>query len=176
MRVRPSVSVTILTGPPADPGLDGAAVAKLMAADGTKVICGGTTAQIAARELGQELKVEWVPPSKRQGHSSRRIGTPPVARLSGADLVTEGILTLGQAVERLEKAETLHDLPSDDDAGTRLARLLLGADEIHLLIGTAINPNQIADQIRGEPMRMVYVKELTRELERRQKKVTWEKL
>jgi len=40
----------------------------------------------------------------------------------------------------------------------------------------ALNPHQVADQIRGEPMRMVYVKELIRELERRKKIVTTERI
>ncbi len=40
-------------------------------------------------------------------------------------------------------------------------------------MGTAINPNQVADLIRGEPMRLVYVKELVRQLERRTKQVTF---
>lgn len=160
MRVRPEVRATILTGPPADRGLDEMAVAKLMEARGLKIICGGTTAQLAARVLGEELRVEWVPPSKRQGTEVRKKGTPPVAKLNGVDLVTEGILTLAQTVERLEAAETVHDLQPDDDAATRLARILLTADSIHLLVGTAVNPNQVADVVRGEPMRMVYVKEL----------------
>lgn len=176
MHVRDAVSATIWTGPPADKELDASAVERLMAAEGIKVICGGTTAQIAARVLGQELLVEWVPPSKRRHGAGRRKGTPPVARLDGVDLVTEGIVTLGQAVELLEEAETIHDLPDDDDAATRLARILLTADDIHLLVGTAINPNQIADVVRGETMRTVYIKELARELERRNKQVTVERI
>jgi hypothetical protein len=174
MRVRPAVAITIWTGPPADKAHDASVVQRLMSAEGIKVICGGTTAQIAARVLGQELKVEWVPPSKRQPSTTRKKGTPPIARLEGVDLVTEGILTLGQALERLEGTKTVHDLPEESDAATRLARILLAADEIHLLVGTAINPNQIADLVRGEPMRHIYVKELLRELERRRKHVTVE--
>jgi hypothetical protein len=176
MKIRPASSISVWTGPPADDASDETAVSKLMNTQGAKVICGGTTAQIAARVLGEELKVEWTPPSRRAGHSSRKKGTPPIARLRGVDLVTEGILTLGQAVERLEKAQTKHDLPPEEDAGTRLAHMLLSADEIHFMIGMALNPNQVADQIRGEPMRMVYVKELIRELERRKKIVTIERI
>ena len=90
--------------------------------------------------------------------------------------MTEGILTLGQAADHLEKAETYRDLPPDEDAATRLAAILLSADEIHFVIGMALNPYQVADQVRGEPMRMVYLKELVRELERRKKIVTMERV
>jgi hypothetical protein len=176
MRVRPSVKVTIWTGPPVDRDSDGIVVQKLMGAEGMKVICGGTTAQIASRILGQELIVEWVSPKKRLSPSSRKKGTPPVARLPGVDLVTEGILTLGQAADHLEKVETYRDLPPEEDASTRLAAILLSADEIHFVIGMVLNPYQVADQVRGEPMRMVYVKELVRELERRKKLVTMERV
>lgn len=175
MRVRPSVEATIWSGPPADPALDAVATRKLMAATGLKVICGGTTAQIAARELGRELVVEWKPPSQRKGLSSERRASPPIARLEGVDLVTEGILTLGQTVELLRRTRSSRELPEDDeDAPIRLARLLLMADEIHLLVGTALNPKQVADLVRGQPMRHLYVNELVRELESRKKQVTVE--
>lgn len=175
MRVRPAVLATVWTGPPAEKELDIKAVQKLMRARGTKVICGGTTAQIAARVLGKPLKVEWVPPSQRQG-PGRKKGTPPTARLEGVDLVTEGILTLGQALELLERTQTVHDLPREDDAATQLARILLSADRIHLIVGKAINPNQVADLVRGDSMRMMYVKELVRCLRERNKTVTMERI
>jgi len=174
LRVRSTKFTTILTGPPADKAQDDFAVAQLMKARGTKVICGGTTAQMAARVLGQELEVEWAPPSKRLRGTPRKPGTPPTARLAGVDLITEGILTLAKASSLLEEAETVHDLPREDDAATRLARILLTSDHIHLIVGTAINPNQVADVIRGEPMRMVYIRELVRLLEERNRKVTLE--
>lgn len=174
MRVRPAVSATILTGPPASKDDDVRAVATLMRAKGLKAICGGTTAQVAARVLGKELKVDWVRPSLRQGEATRKKGTPPVASLEGVDLVTEGILTLGQTVDLLQEAESARDLPHDDDAATQLARMLLSADDIHLIVGMALNPNQVADVIRGEPMRHTYIRQLVRELERRQKRVTQE--
>lgn len=56
----------------------------------------------------------------------------------------------------------------------RLTRFLLKADEIHLMVGTAINPNQVVDIIRGEPMRMVYVRELVEVLSRHGKQGTIE--
>jgi len=174
MKVRPSVSVCILTGPPANKDMDDFAVSRLVAASGAKIICGGSTAQMAARVLKENLEVEWVPPWKRKGAEPKKKGSPPTASLKGIDLVTEGILTIGQALEILRTVKTIHDLPHDSDAGTRLARYLLEADDIQLLVGTAINQNQVADLIRGESMRMIYIRELVTLLKTRNKIVTIE--
>lgn len=166
-----------INGPAMEDHIDSVYVARqrvmemLMQGRGYKIICGDTTAQLTARELGQELKVEWVPPSKRGNGTPQRKGSPPTARLNGVDLVTEGIITLSQTVALLENAQSVHDLPADQEAATCLARMLLSADFIHLSVGTAINPNQIADLLRGEPMRMVYIKEMMRLLEERGKRV-----
>ncbi len=177
MRVRPAVSVSILTGPPANKDLDAFAVSRLEAAEGPKIICGGSTSQMAARVLGEELQVDWIPPKKRTGDApGKKKGSPPTARLKGMDLVTEGILTLGQTVELLHQAQSVDDLPRDADAATRLARYLLAADDILLIVGSAINPNQVADIIRGESMRMVYIRELVQDLKQRNKQVTIEKI
>lgn len=177
MKVRPARSVTILTGPPANRELDAVAVSRLTAAEGEKIICGGSTAQMAARVLEQKLEVEWVPPWRRTAEKkSPKKGSPPTAHLQGADLVTEGILTLGQTVEILRGIHSADDLPNDQDAATRLARYLVAADDIHVIVGTAINPNQVADLIRGEPMRMVYIRELVQELQKRNKQVTLERI
>ncbi len=177
MKIRPAVSITILTGPPADRDMDSHAVSRLMDAEGCKIICGGSSAQMAARVLDRKLEVEWVPPWKRMDDKpARKKGSPPTALLQGVDLVTEGILTLGQAVELMRNAGTSEDLPHDDDAATRLARYLLEADDIHLIVGSAINPNQVADLIRGEPMRMVYIRELVQDLTQRNKQVRVERI
>jgi hypothetical protein len=178
MKVRPAMAATVLTGPPANKDLDEFAVKRLMGVKGEKIICGGSTAQMAARVLKEELVVDWVPPAKRKkgAPSKQKKGSPPTARLKGVDLVTEGILTLGQAAEILRDCRTIYDLPRDDDASTRLARSLLTADDIRFIVGTAINPNQVADIIRGEPMRMVYIRELVQVLTEREKYVEVEKV
>lgn len=176
MKVRPAVSVCVLTGPPANKEMDSFAVSRLLAGAGDKIICGGSTAQIAARVLGEKLEVEWVPPWKRTSDEPKKKGSPPTAAIKGISLVTEGILTIGMALEIMRNAKTIHDLPKDNDAATRLARYFLAADYIHLIVGTAINPNQVADLIRGEPMRMVYIRELIADLNSRNKIVTLERI
>ena len=176
MKVRPAISVCVLTGPPTNKDMDKFAVSRLMAAEGDKIICGGSTAQMAARVLNEKLEVEWVPPWKRAGEEPKKKGSPPTATIKGITLVTEGILTIGQSLEIMRGARTIHDIPKDNDAATRLARYFLEADDIHLIVGTAINPNQVADLIRGEPMRMVYIRELVSDLNARNKIVTVERI
>ena len=105
MRVRARRKVTILTGPPSDSSLDQEAVQRLMSAEGKKAICGGTTAQMAARVLGKELRVAWRPSRAGGSTSAKGPKLPPVAELDGVDLVTEGILTLSSTVDRLQGVE-----------------------------------------------------------------------
>ena len=171
MWVRPQRKATVLTGPPTDPARDAEAVRKLMASGGVKAICGGTTAQMASRVLGKPLRVSWQPVTSGPGRK-----LPPAGQLEGVDLVTEGILTLSSAVDRMRDAKTSRDLPSDQDAATRLARALLDADQIHFIVGDAINPQQLADVVRGVPMRQIYLQELIAKLRQRNKTVTVEHL
>jgi hypothetical protein len=96
--------------------------------------------------------------------------------LAGVDLVTEGILTLSAAVDRLKNVQSIRDLPPDQDAATQLARLLLNADHIHFIVGDAINPQQLADVVRGMPMREIYLDALIARLNALNKIVTVEHL
>ncbi len=167
MHVRPVRTATVWTGPPADPAQDGAALEKLMAEPGTRVICGDTTAQIAARLLGAELEME---PRPEHGWAE----VPPVSRLEGVDLVTEGLVTLGEARERMAAAKRVRDLPRGEDGATRLARVLLAADRIHFIVGLAVNPAQAADAARTVPLRQAVVQELVHDLKARGKLVSVE--
>jgi len=184
MYVRPERNATIWTGPPADPAQDAAALEKLMAEPGARVICGDTTAQIAARLLGAELELE-----PRPAHAWAEV--PPVSRLEGVHLVTEGLVTLGIARERVARAKQARDLPRQEDGATRLARVLLSADRVHLIVGLAVNPAQVtlpqplpgreggktaAGAAHTAPLRQAVVEELTRDLIARGKLVSVEYL
>jgi len=169
MHVRPVRTVTVWTGPSADPAQDEAALEKLMAEPGTRVICGDTTAQIAARLLGATLELE---PRPEDGWAE----VPPVSRLEGVDLVTEGLVTLGKARERMAGAKRVRDLPRKEDGATRLAHALLAADRIHFIIGLAVNPAQAADVAHIIPLRRAVVEGLVHDLEARGKLVSAEYL
>ena len=93
--------------------------------DGAKVVCGGTSAEIVARELKVPLKADF---------ESYAGDLPPSSLIPGIDLVTEGIFTLTRAASYLEK----HELQKLDPAG-RLANLLRKYDVIEIVVGTKIN-------------------------------------
>ena len=165
MHVRPRRSATVWSGPPADPALDRVALEKLMAEPGVRIICGDTTAQIAARLLGAELEIECWPP---EGWGE----VPPTARLEGVHLVTEGLITLSKTRERLAAARDARDLPRAEDGATRLARALLAADKIQFIVGLAVNLAQAADAAHTVPLRQAVVEELTHDLKARGKVVS----
>ncbi len=169
MHVRPRRSATVWSGPPADPALDRVALEKLMAEPGVRIICGDTTAQIAARLLGAELELE---PRPEDGWAE----VPPVLCLEGVHLVTEGLVTLGKARERLADARDARDLPRTEDGATRLARALLAADKIQFIVGLAVNLVQAADAVHTVPLRQAVVEELVHDLKARGRLVSIEYL
>ena len=120
-----------MIGPPIDPKDDEEVGRKLVNFEGSKVVCGGSTANIVARILKKELKVDI---------SSIGSGIPPPANLEGIDLVTEGILTLSAALERIKKRVAGGELEGKRDGASRLAKLLLSADSIKFVVGQALNP------------------------------------
>jgi hypothetical protein len=165
MHVRPQRSATLWSGPPADLTLDRVALEKLMAEPGVRIICGDTTAQIAARLLGAELEIERRPP---EGWGE----VPPTARLEGVHLVTEGLITLSKTRERLAAATDAHDLPRGQNGATRLARALLVTDVIHFIVGLAVNPQQAADAAGTTPSRRVVIEDVMRYLKAQGKVVS----
>lgn len=122
---------TIVVGPPEDPTKDQLVSEKLFSTRGKKVVCGGTTSKIIAREMQRELKVKLVDDLVPE--------IPPCGEIDGVDLVTEGVLTLSRAVEILKSSKSIKDA-SDQDGATKLANILLTADNIRFIVGKALNP------------------------------------
>ena len=95
---------------------------------GRKIICGGTTANIVARETGREVHV-------MLGKIDPDL--PPDSVMDGVDLITEGILTVGRVARYLEdrrNPETLNLNPA-----TKIVRMLLNSDIINFVVGTRVN-------------------------------------
>jgi len=145
----------IVTGPPYEEKNDKELGLAVKSFKGKKVVCGATTADIIARELGVEIEDSLVFEDPE---------LPPVSHMEGIDLVTEGILTITKVTRILKEFSPSHPLgkgPAD-----RIVKLVQQSDEIHIIIGTRVN---IAHQDPNLPIdleiRRTVVKRMARLLE-----------
>jgi hypothetical protein len=145
---RPAQALTLLTGPPASRADDGRAVRLFMEAPGKKVICGSTTTEIASRELKRPTSIASMDISP---------GSPPEYKMEGIDLITEGAVTLNQAMNLLEEADEI-DFSQSDSPVFKLCQLLLEADAIAFLVGGGYNQGHddpLFQQLGVKPRRRV---------------------
>jgi len=145
----------ISTGPPYEEENDKTLGKAVKEFQGKKIVCGATTADIIARELGVKIEdsLEFIDPE-----------LPPVSSMPGIDLVTEGILTITKVTRILKEYSPSYDLgngPAD-----RIIKMVKESDEIEIIIGTRIN---IAHQDPNLPVdleiRRTVVKRMARLLE-----------
>ena len=130
--------VNIFTGPPSRKEDDERVVHDFMKQEGRKVICGGTSANVASRVLKREI-VTLVK------HADPKI--PPMATMEGLDLVTEGVLTIGSALDLLRRYENddfdeaFFDALDAENGAAKLAKLLIEeCTDLNLFVGRALNP------------------------------------
>jgi hypothetical protein len=168
IKVRHKRVATVLTGPPALREQDGEWVERFTRHLGQRVVCGGTTAKIVARQMGQSLEVDL---------STVTPEVPPVARVPGLDLVTEGILTLTRVRDLLAAGTDRAAVRFQVDGASSLLRLLLGVDHVHFVVGCAVNPaHQNPDLPRELGIRVGVVREIAEELRQRGSEVTVEEI
>lgn len=155
----------LITGPPFYKIKDVDFVKKILNFPGKKIICGGTTAEIIARELNLEINIQ---------HRFSAETLPPAAKMEGFEIVTEGILTLGRVEEILETFT--NDMRLGDSPPEEVVKLLTQHDDIHIIVGTRINrAHQDPDQPVELEIRKSVVRRIVRLLETRFfKKVTIE--
>lgn len=143
----------LITGPPFYKIKDYDFADRIRNFNGKKIICGGTTAEIIARELDISVEIEHLPKNPEM--------LPPVASMEGFEMVTEGILTLGKVEEILENytSETrLQDSPPEN-----VVKLLLQHDSIEIILGTRINwAHQDPEQPLELELRKFVIKRITK--------------
>ena len=128
--------VNIFTGPPERKEDDARLMKEFMASEGKKIVCGGTSSQIAARYLNREIT----------NNNDGTKDVPPTANIRGLDLVTEGVLTMSHTFKLLRRFDS-GDIDADffealdaDNGGARLARILLEeCTELNVFVGKANN-------------------------------------
>jgi len=120
----------VLTGPPVHPESDREIANIFSSFNGNKVVSGGTTATIISRELNRKIKVNMKSFDKN---------IPPWSEMEGADMITEGIITLGAVQSMLENRREVEAHEGGQDAASRMINLLLENDRITFIVGTKIN-------------------------------------
>lgn len=137
IKVIKRVSLQVLIGPPKNRFDNDRMLNLYFSKKGIKVVCGGTTSQIVSRYLNKpiETSLNYIHPD-----------IPPIAKIEGIDLVTEGVITINRVLEYLK--DMIHDNQSyqrwshEQDGASLLARLLIErATDIHFFVGCAINPS-----------------------------------
>lgn len=128
VRLKQAKRLVVLTGTPPDRQNDALMVQRFLEEEGAKVICGGTTAHIFARETQREIQCSFA-------YVDEKI--PPISKISGIDLVTEGIVTMTEA---LRYSDQMPNRPSGEDGANLLLDQFLESDDIHFMVGTQVNP------------------------------------
>jgi hypothetical protein len=153
----------VLTGPPYDPEKDKEMVAMLNNFSGKKIIAGGTTASIVARELNLKVEMDIL--------KFLQFDLPPVSKMAGFELVTEGTMTLGRVAKILEESSHLENIPQNS-AGIMI-NILLESDLIDFIVGTRINEAHHAPTLPVElEIRRNTVKRIRKVLEEKFLKTT----
>ena len=137
VRIRRRRPLNLMIGPPANPADVRGMMGEFFDREGGHIVCGGTTSTLAAEFLGRELECGlpvYVDPE-----------IPPIAKIQGVDLVTEGVTTfsrvLDYAKDYLGDNSRYTDWSYKKDGASLVARALFeNATDICFFVGRAANP------------------------------------
>lgn len=129
-----SGDLLLCSGAPLDPTHDKRMGAIVRSWKGKKIVAGGTTAKIIARELNRSITV--IP-------NPRGVTLPPTSKIAGIDIVCEGVITLSCVRGLLEEIDSGDDhqqfIGLDSSVDARITHELLAHRRIVMLIGTKLN-------------------------------------
>ena len=169
VQIRRRTPMNILFGPPASRDDSTRMMSLFFSKGGKHIICGGTTASIAAKYLGKTVETDV--------RIVRGSTVPPISRIEGVDLVTEGVVTMNQVLsvarDYLKGKDDYEEWGYGSDGVSRLCQLLFeeGTD-INFFVGRAVNPaHQGADMPINFNIKMNIVEELVNCLKRMGKRV-----
>lgn len=142
IKIIPQMEVSLFSGPPKNPADDKRLMADFMSPAGKKIVCGGSSSTIASRILGEEIEasLDYLDPE-----------IPPIGRIKGVDLVTEGVITLKRTVsiitnyfENKEKFD--FSLLDAGHGAAKIAKILIEeCTHLHMFIGRQINPAHVTN-------------------------------
>lgn len=168
VKIRRRTTVNLLFGPPSDPKDVRKMLSLFFAKSGKHIVSGGTTSTLAGEYLGKpvETQLDYIDPD-----------IPPIAKLEGVDLCTEGVITMSRVLEYANSYGETDNVYADwnvkEDGASRIARMLLEeATDINFFVGRAINPaHQNPDLPITFNIKMHLVEELSERLKTLGKRV-----
>jgi len=135
LKITEKPTAMIFTGPPLDPKQDEYFVEKFLKSEGKKIVCGGTTSNIVARIIDEEIEINFNLDSKSD--------IPPYGTMKGVDLVTEGVLTLKGLNNLLSQCKNnMFEIDIEEkniDAAEKMFITIRDCDEITLQVGRKVN-------------------------------------
>ena len=158
IRIRERKVVNLLFGPSKEIGDTNKMLSLFFAKQGIHIVSGGTTSAITAEYLGKKLEtnIEYT-----------KSDIPPISKIEGVDLVTEGVVTINRVLEYAKDLVTDNQMYNkwhiSDDGASQIAKLLFEtATDINFYVGRAINPaHQNPDLQIGINIKMKLIEELT---------------
>lgn len=156
VRVQKRQQVNVLFGPPRNRFDNNRMMRLYFSKTGKHIVCGGTTAKIAADYLGTKIRVST---------KYKNVGGPPMSEMDGVDLVTEGIVTIDKVVKYAKDfvAENKHydEWSTAHDGASLVTRMLIeDATDVDFFVGQAVNPAHQSMADFNFNVKMQLVKEL----------------
>ncbi|MCR5283165.1 MAG: serine/threonine-protein phosphatase [Lachnospiraceae bacterium] len=158
VKIRRREPMNILFGPPKNRDDCGRMMALFFSKEGKHIICGGTTSSIAADYLKKPLRVSL---------DFEKSDIPPIAKIEGVDLVTEGVITINKVIEYAKDVlgdnRYYEEWSFQRDGASLIARMLFEeATDINFYVGRAVNPaHQNPDLPINFNIKMSLVEELS---------------
>lgn len=168
VKVRKRHPVNLVIGPPSTHDQDIKMMNLFFAKEGEKIVCGGTTSKIVSKYLGKPLMPTLDYPDPE---------VPPISRLDGVDLVTEGVVTISKVLTYAQNHVNGVDLTTSwagkTDGASLIARELFEkATDINFFVGKAINPaHQNPDLPITFGIKIQLIESLAKELEKMGKQI-----
>lgn len=168
VRIRKREPMNILFGPPSNRDDCDRMMSLFFSKEGKHIICGGTTSSIAAKYLRKPLQATL---------NFEKSDVPPIAKIEGVDLVTEGVITVNRVLEYakdyLADNEHYEEWNYKRDGASLICQLLFEeATDINFYVGRAINPaHQNPDLPINFSIKMNLVEELSKCLKKMGKRI-----
>ena len=168
VKIRKREPMNLLFGPPSNRNDSNNMMSLFFSKAGKHIVCGGTTASIAAKYLGKPLKASL---------NFEQSDVPPIATIEGVDLVTEGVITINKvlqyAKDYLADNKSYEQWSFKHDGASLICRLLFEeATDINFYVGRAVNPaHQNPDLPINFNIKMNLVKELSECLKQMGKRI-----